>query len=370
MRHNTVVAILILLYRTTLASSDSPIQALEVSSDEEVLECVDRDPGCLSWAMSAECRRDNAYRYMKYNCPVSCNYCDPSLIKWTPLHLDNDDDDGDSKTMLTEKYDRVPIYEGVLQKTNFSDSPLIVDTIETMNGVFSGTDYYIRRVHDAIESMNTYLDLIYSDEVAFVGSDGQRVSDDTPYASLVDYSPVDIEGAPLGSRIPSIETCINRHPNCGLWAALGYCDSSKTVMARLCTPMCQSCNMNIRSKDTVVNEMATWVHSPFYRDDLTGVFDSIARNEIPIQEYSKGDYIPPKMKIITKNAGRINEVQHIALDGVKVKSIRWKRSEKDQELYREALQQSNGTGSVISNMAILEDLFNAEECQVSGSKQK
>ena len=48
-----------------------------------------------------------------------------------------------------------------------------------------------------VNLMNAYLDSIYTDEVAFVSGTGQQVDDGTPFATLMDYSPVDIEAAPL-----------------------------------------------------------------------------------------------------------------------------------------------------------------------------
>ena len=179
----------------------------------------------------------------------------------------------------------------------------------------------------------------------------------------------------LNARLPVPESCINKHTNCGLWATLGYCDSSRKMMSHICSPMCHSCDTNIPTPDGVAYQEASWVTSPFYRHDLAGIFDSLTERRVVVhsdnnnnmdQHNANGylDYFPPNMKLDYKNIGRMNESQFLNMDTIKIDALKFKRNEIDQERYRKALQ-SEESGTVVSNVVAMHDLLSKEDCQVS-----
>mmetsp|Transcript_7625 Transcript_7625/g.8388 ORF Transcript_7625/g.8388 Transcript_7625/m.8388 type:complete len:651 (+) Transcript_7625:229-2181(+) len=338
--------------------------------------CMDRDPSCKAWLQVAECRKEASFKYMKENCPFSCGYCNPMLQKWAPVDSDSGED---SSTYLTQKYDMIPINYGVPQKTDFGDSPFIQNTTAVKDGLFKGSEYFKLRVADVIESMHSYLDYLYCDEIANVNSNGEKVDVRTKHTTVIEFSPVDVEGAPIGAHLPLPETCVNRHPNCALWAALGYCDSSKKLMQQLCSPMCHSCQHTFSTSKVViqgaqgdhqyikvVHEEDIWAETPYERKDLYGLLDRIQERRIIVQDPqfsdNYGEYFPPNMSIEKRNAGLINEACYLNTKEMEFTSFRVVRKRNENKLYKDMLK-SNGTGTAMSYIISIKKLLNAEDCQ-------
>jgi len=412
--------------------------------------CIDRDPNCREWARAAECRKTASFTYMKANCAQSCNYCNPSYEQWVPLDArtavsgnDNDeeqtrDSSGNTsndnihspqttRSWLLLKYDKAPIYHGVRQKTNFSDSSSMHKIeMDIQNGPpMTGVEYHELRVKDVLHSMNSYLNDIYADKLELILSDGQRTTvvrdvenphhyghyknhkdqsnhkriqndfnsntnglndnnmnyvnnynkrrmnqrnqEFIPGSQVLGYSAVDIEKAPLGARLPLPENCVNKHPNCALWASLGYCESNVLQMGSMCSPACHSCQVNIQTERGVAYQESVWRHSPYQRGDLYGILENIYEDKIVVHVdvdavNMRHQYFPANMGIELRNCGLTNEAQYLQMLGVDVKSIRARKSEEDQKLYEKELG-SKGTGTVLSNIVTLDNLFSPEECQ-------
>lgn len=366
-RYNQLIGLFILFHLIGLASSSNDDAVIQEEDDEVDKHCIDRDPNCRSWARSGECRKDAAFSYMKVNCAVSCNYCNPLLERWEPL--DKNGENG--KSYLTSQYDRVPIYHGVAQQTNFTDSAFTDEPIELVDGSTMPRDEYIQlRIKDILVAMNAYLEFLYTDEISFVSKEGYQVDDSTPYATMRAYSPVDIESAPWGARIPQLESCINRHPYCALWAALGYCDSSKVTMEQMCSPVCQSCELNIPYPYNVQLDSDTWLHSPFDRLDLHGILERINEDRIVVHSFDDiKQYFPSDMKLESRKKGThiSDDVRYLNVEGLEISMHTVRRSEKDRKIYRKALE-LDGSASEFSSFISIFDLLTPEDCQVSASK--
>ena len=358
----------ILFHFIGLASSSNDDVVIPENNDEVDKYCIDRDPNCRSWARIGECRKDASFSYMKANCAVSCNYCNPLLERWEPV--DKNGEHG--KSFLTAKYDRVPIYHGVAQKTNFSDSAFTDEPIELVDGSTMPRDEYIHlRIKDILAAMNAYLEFLYTDEISFVSKEGYQVDDSTPYATMRAYSPVDIDSAPWGARIPQLESCINRHPHCALWAALGYCDCSKVTMEQMCGPVCQSCELNIPYPYEVELDSDTWLHSPFDRLDLHGILERMNEKRIVVHSFDDiKQYFPSDMKLEFRKKDKqiSHDVQYLNVDDVEIGMHTVRRSEKYRKIYHQALE-LDGSASEFSSVISIFDLLTPEDCQVSVAKK-
>lgn len=345
-----------------LASLDVVVQENNLKSDDDYSVCHDRDPSCKDWALQAECRKVVSIDYMKINCPLSCNYCNPTLERWKSqdAHLGEM-----SKTTLTQKYDLVPIYHGVAQNTNFSDSSFAEREMKTFHGTIAGAEYYKLRNTDVIEEMNWHLDIIYSDQVSYVNHDGRILSDATPNSIKTPYSPVDVEMAPYGTRLELPESCINRHPNCALWAVFGYCDTKKDLMSNICAPMCQVCSFNVKTKEGIFYRKNEFHPSPFDRDDMNGIFESIIQNRIVIPKHLSYRQNHNLRNIKVENrAGYPKDLLFLNVDSVKIEPIIVERNESNREMYREMLK-SNGTAPAYSSILHMQHFLTPNECKVS-----
>ncbi len=334
------------------------------TNDDNYSFCTDIDRDCKQWALIGECRKEASYKYMQANCAESCNLCNPHYEKWSPQNK------GILKTdhhFLTQKYDKLPIFHGVKQNTDFSKSSFTKDKKIQMTGGKSMTaaEYYKLRTIDVIEAMRSYLDLIFEDEENLVDEEGYLADDETPNTSIraLRSSPVDIEYAPYNSRVLATETCVNRHPNCALWTVLGYCESNADLMSDMCSSMCQICDTVWKSKEATQFEKASWIISPNHRDDLHGVFENIYNNNVIVNNDNTPfvkEQLPPNMKIENRK-GKPSDVQYLNLDDINIETIIAKRSRREQKNYRSYLM-SNGTAPVFSTILSMQNFLTPEEC--------
>ena len=327
--------------------------------------CIDRDPNCKDWALHAECRMLSSFEYMQANCPGSCSLCNPAFEHWKPLDMHAGEQ---SKSILTQQYanDRIPIYHGVTQITNFTnnsgfaDYPIRTFDSENKSGIIAAEEYYTWRINDAVEAMNVYLDLIYADEVTYVDRNGKVARDDNPYSTIKQFSPVDVDAAPIGAQLPLPELCVNRHPNCALWSVIGQCDGSVQLMSRQCSAMCQNCDTNLVRPDGIYFEQNLWIQSPFQRDDLMGVFESIMQDRIVVYVQYRKEHFPNNMKVESRKSN--SHLNYLNFEEIPVDPIIVRRNHKDEEIYRKALK-SNGSGPRVATMLRLNKFLSKEDCQ-------
>lgn len=185
------------------------------------MTCYDRSRHCPEWAELAECRKKNAKLYMKDNCPLSCNLCNPLLEPWFPRESDGR---GGLNRMTFESQilKEFQIFTGVPQKSELSRRSFPVDSEN------HDWEYSKRRFQDVLLSQANYLDEYYRD-IQYV-KDGTLIS-----ASSID---VDDTYIPHGTELPLAETCINRHSYCALWTIQGFCELQPQRMKAICAPMC------------------------------------------------------------------------------------------------------------------------------------
>jgi hypothetical protein len=273
-----------------------------------------------------------------------------------------------SKSILTQQYanDRIPIYHGVTQITNFTnnsgfaDYPIRTFESENKSGIIAAEEYYTWRINDAVEAMNVYLDLIYADEVTYVDRNGKVARDDNPYSTIKQFSPVDVDAAPIGAQLPLPELCVNRHPNCALWSVIGQCDGSVQLMSRQCSAMCQNCDTNLVRPDGIYFEQNLWIQSPFQRDDLMGVFESIMQDRIVVYVQYRKEHFPNNMKVESRKSN--SHLNYLNFEEIPVDPIIVRRNHKDEEIYRKALK-SNGSGPRVATMLRLNKFLSKEDCQ-------
>ena len=93
------------------------------------------------------------------------------------------------------------------------------------------------------------------------------------------------------------ETCVDRHPFCGLWTVQGYCERGPQLMKDLCPVLCQSCTFlqapNVThmlypdfrpgkkgKQQHKINEKYQHRANPFSRNDLQGVLEAVSQNRV------------------------------------------------------------------------------------------
>lgn len=360
-----LLLIVLFLHSKVLECIDLSLQQSDENkntNDDNYTLCTDRDRDCKQWALLGECRKEASYRYMQANCPESCNLCNPHHEKWSPQNkgiLKTD------HTLLTQKYDKSPIFHGVKQNTDFSNSSFTKDKIIQMHGGKSMTaaEYYKLRTIDVIEATRSFLDLIYVDDEYLVDDEGYLADDDTPNTKFLRSSPVDIEASPYNSRVLATETCVNRHPNCALWTVLGYCESNADLMSDTCNSMCHSCDTVWKTREATQYEKASWIVSPFHRDDLHGVFENIYNNNVIVNNDNTPfvkEQLPPNIKIESRK-GKPSHVQYLNLDDINIETIMTKRSKREQKNYQSYLI-SNGSAPVFSTILSMQKFLTPEEC--------
>jgi len=192
--------------------------------------CMDLNPRCPTWARDGECAFSPDY--MKDNCPLSCDWCNPALS--------------------AAKY-------GVDQQTDFAGysiaeepkgpSPHSTEPKGNPPKKKRSSSYVDRRVRQVVGAMEVYLE---SDLVS-------------------------------GAVAP--QTCSNRHPHCALWTALGYCDFKRISMQEICPAVCHACKIvpSLMDADGALpSRVSTSRSSAFARMDLLGIFEALEEDRIII----------------------------------------------------------------------------------------
>jgi hypothetical protein len=195
--------------------------------------CFDRSTNCPAWTDASECRKKGARRYMRDNCPYSCNLCNPILEPWQPRsshYLCK-------RTYASQKEMDVKVFTGVPQTLDFMDSPILNrDEDRAMPKVKRLQNeedflYLQSRIQDVLTSQQNYLDDFYGDVDYSVLGDGTKAR------SSIDP---DFDDIPVGTLLPLVESCINRHPYCANWAVKGLCELKPSLMQESCSPVCGS----------------------------------------------------------------------------------------------------------------------------------
>lgn len=298
--------------------------------------CHDRSRHCSEWAELAECRKKNARAYMKDNCPLSCNLCNPLLEPWLP----REDNPWDSHRATFESQSLLDfsIFTGVSQKLD--DIPILPDD--------GNLNYSMRRFHDVMLSQSKYLDEYYQDIHYF--KSGTWIQ-----ASSIDVDAVDV---PDGTELPLAETCINRHPYCAQWAIKGFCDSQPLRMKVMCAPMCHLCDtIELNGSRVSVLEEPSYHSSPFHRNDLFGIMDAIEEDRVII------DWPIQLSQQVASNKRMQDGTESTYLDisNIQKSVIVEKRSEESMVMLQNVMQ-SHETGISRQQMILMDNFTTAETC--------
>ena len=218
-----------------------------VNRDDELIPCLDYDEKCTE--------------YQKLG------YC-----QFYFTHLIDVDEDYTERVLYVQKncqYSCQIPTKALEQRLNFTDSPLthpfdwgITETPEIIEGV----KWLTERIEQVIRSSEVfYLDWIRQQE---------------------------------NQNLKVIaETCVDRHPYCGLWTVQGYCEREPHLMSDLCPLLCQACSLlqapNItkliypnfhpkKERKQQHSNKKIYQHraNPFTRNDLQGVLEAVSQNRI------------------------------------------------------------------------------------------
>jgi len=286
--------------------------------------CLNMNPNCAKWASIGECQKEKSRDYMKGNCPLACNCCNPLLQPLSSslaIGLDmstNSDNDKMKKHM---------VYQGVPQEIDFDEfitlrqerlrmlrndqeyDPRTDDIVVPKSIVkYTSSNYLKQRIRNILDIQDHYLKVHYSEHKSSLSSELTNNQEKQLVA----------------------ETCLNRHPNCGLWAAKGFCELKPTSMAETCTLVCHFCddyipillssgyktnkdsnsnsaqvnnhippsrnheslilssttsteNNNKKKNKKKLNDNDSWRTNPFRRMDLLGIMEAIVERRVVIQ---------------------------------------------------------------------------------------
>ena len=233
--------------------------------------CYDLDLHCGDWALAGECRLNAAFQYMRDNCKLSCNLCDPHLEKWSPP----------VGLIMALECNGIHIFTGTRQKLDFQHSALNEYSEQR-------SEYIKERMHHIIEAQEKYMQTIYENRFVTRGDD------------TVEYSALKLDDAPNGEALPLVETCFNRHSHCTLWAVKGFCDSKPYSMSEICPLACHVCEWNIKLDKSILKQPrakdGSWKKNSFKRMDLFGIIEAIYENRMVLEtKYSNirlSKYLP------------------------------------------------------------------------------
>lgn len=301
--------------------------------------CYNRSRNCPEWAELAECRKKNAKVYMRDNCPLSCNLCNPLLEPWLPR--DSDGRDLNRMTFESQRWKDFQIFKGVPQKYDiWRQSPLTTE---------DDREYSKSRFEDVILSQAIYLDEYYRD-IQYV-KNGILVS-----ASSIDVDDIYI---PHGTELPLAETCINRHPYCAQWAIQGLCDWQPQRMKDICAPMCHLCDtIELNGSKVSVLEDLNYHSSPFHRNDLFGIMDAIREDRVVIDWTTNLSRQVPTIK------KTFNGVEFTILDTLQIQKqvVTQKRNKRMMQQLQNVMHSHHETGISRQQVIVMHNFATPDIC--------